>query len=142
MNKSNKYNAKTVYFNRELNVSFPPEIGKDLPGFEKFDSEFELKVYKEILHYTFFVQRQQPFNLTASRLLIDFFLQHKLDNGQISFLAIEAKGYETSVWKLKYKEFKLLYPLIPIFIIRKTTDILKLRKVLNGKNFVSSLRNS
>lgn len=130
----NKYNAKSVYYNKSHDLIFESDLYKGVSGFERFDSKFELSVYRKLLNITSNIKRQVSFDLYESRIVIDFLLC-AVRNGKTCFIAIEAKGFETQIWKFKRKQFISLYPDIWLIVIRNNTEISDLSRLLNGIKF-------
>lgn len=137
MPKKNKFNAEKVYYHPKFDLTVNHNFFKDLKGFERFDSMFECKIYKKLLYYTPYVKRQIKIPLVQSTVILDFVICYLDKYNQNKYIFVEAKGFETNVWKLKYKQLVFLYPNINIFVIRNNTELTELEKFLLGKNFCS-----
>ena len=129
--KKHKYNASPVYYNPSCDYVCDSNIVRGLPGFIFFASKWELSVYKSLLELTNNVLLQQRFKLIESSLVVDFVLITSEGN----LICIEAKGYQTQLWKLKFKQFRSLYPDIRIFVIRTNTELVQAIKFLSLLKF-------
>lgn len=129
--KTHKYNACPVYYNPFCDFTSESNFVKGLPGFIFFASKWELSVYKSLLQLTNNVLLQQRFKLLESSLVIDFVLTAEDGN----LICVEAKGYQTQLWKLKFKQFRSLYPDIRIFVIRTNTELVQAIKFLSLLKF-------
>lgn len=114
---AHKYNAHAIYYNIEHDLTLEPSIGKGLKGFERFDSKWELLIYKKLREYTPFVSRFSTFQLDKCTIRPDFVM--RVEN---QLLIVEAKGFFTKDWKLKWKQFTHKYS-FEFFVISKPVEL-------------------
>lgn len=140
---SNKFAAKPIYYHPVYNITVIPELvsknPSKYPGLIYFASKWELEVYKRIKNYAEDIKKDYIFPLLACEIRPDFLIcTSHVDYPHLGqFVAIEAKGYETKLWVLKWKQFLLTYPSLKCFVIRNTTELSNLESWLKGKNFRS-----
>lgn len=105
--KENKYKAQKKEYNGEIfDSTFEAKIAQELDwrvkggDIQSYETQVEIRI---IVNGVFICKH-----------LMDFVITH--NDGSIEY--VEAKGYETAVWKLKKKLFLALYPGVK-YTIRK-----------------------
>lgn len=135
-----KYNAIPIYWHPKYNIIVEDYLAKEVGGFLCFKSQWEFRVYKTLLSYTNSIVKDCPFKIGDLLIKPDFLLYVNVGSVNLannSFLVIEAKGFETKEWKVKWNWFNHKYPYIHKRVIKTSKELNLLKIELNNYSFSS-----